>query len=254
MLSIDLNSDLGENTADRPVSDDEAMLGVVSSANVSAGFHAGDPAGIYQTLVAARDRGVTVGVHPGYRDYANFGREALAIDDATLQADVEYQLGALLGMAAGAGVPVRYVKPHGALYNTIARDEHLAEVVAHAIKAVDSSLVFLGLAGGVSVAVAERVGLPVAREAFADRAYEPTGDLVSRKKEGSVLHDPALVAERMLQLVHEGTITAIDGSVIHIEADSICVHGDSAGAVQMAAAVRAALTADGVEIAPFARA
>ena len=144
-----------------------------------------------------------------------------------------------------------YVKPHGALYNTIARDEHLAQVVTDAIKAVDPTLVFLGLAGGVSVEVAERSGLTVAREAFADRAYEPDGDLVSRKKPGAVLHDPDLVAERMLSLVHEQTITAIDGSRIRIQADSICVHGDSAGAIQMASAVRARLTAAGVEIASF---
>ncbi|NLA29724.1 MAG: LamB/YcsF family protein [Propionibacterium sp.] len=251
MTSIDLNSDLGENTADRPVSDDATMLNVVSSANVAAGFHAGSPAGIRQTLIAARDRGVVVGVHPGYNDYENFGRVALDIDDATLQAEVEYQLGALMGLAASVGVRVAYVKPHGALYNTIARDEHLAQVVTDAIKAVDPTLVFLGLAGGVSVEVAERSGLTVAREAFADRAYEPDGDLVSRKKPGAVLHDPDVVAERMLSLVHEQTITAIDGSRIRIQADSICVHGDSAGAIQMASAVRARLTAAGVEIASF---
>lgn len=251
-MRIDLNSDLGENTPDRIVADDDAMLRIVTSANVACGFHAGDPIGIRTTLEQARTHGVTVGAHPGYRDWENFGRTNVDIADATLQADVEYQLGALLGLATSVGVPVKYVKPHGALYNTIARDEHKAAVVAAAVKAIDSRLVFLGLAGGVSVTAAERAGLTVAREAFADRAYEPDGALVSRTKPGSVLHDPELVAERMLRLVRDGVITAVDGSDIRLGADSICVHGDSAGAVQMAQAVRARLTEAGINLAPFA--
>lgn len=251
-MRIDLNSDLGENTPDRIVADDDAMLRIVTSANVACGFHAGDPIGIRTTLEQARTHGVTVGAHPGYRDWENFGRTNVDIADATLQADVEYQLGALLGLATSVGVPVKYVKPHGALYNTIARDEHKAAVVAAAVKAIDSRLVFLCLAGGVSVTAAERAGLTVAREAFADRAYEPDGALVSRTKPGSVLHDPELVAERMLRLVRDGVITAVDGSDIRLGADSICVHGDSAGAVQMAQAVRARLTEAGINLAPFA--
>lgn len=251
MAHIDLNSDLGENSPDRVVADDASMLAIVSSANVCAGSHAGTPEGIRQTLVDARDRGVVVGVHPGYRDYENFGRVPMDIDDRTLQADIEYQVGALLGLAASVGVAVRYVKSHGALYNTIACDAHQAKVVAQAIRAVDPSLAFLALAGGISAQVAEDVGLTVAREAFADRAYEPTGHLVSRSVEGAVLHDPKLVAERMVSLVQDHTITAIDGSTVTVEADSICVHGDSAGAVQMAAAVRQTLLDNNVTIASF---
>ncbi|MFD2757925.1 LamB/YcsF family protein [Gulosibacter faecalis] len=253
MATIDLNSDLGENTPDRVVADDAEMLRIVTSANVACGFHAGNPVGIRATLAEAAAHGVTVGAHPGYRDYENFGRVAIDIDDATLQADVEYQLGALQGLAASVGVPVKYVKPHGALYNTIAKDAHQAKIVAAAIRAIDPSLVVLALAGGVSAEVSERAGLTVAREAFADRAYEADGSLMSRTKEGSVLHDPKLVAERMLGLVHDGVITAADGTQVRLQADSICVHGDSAGAIQMAASVRAELTAAGIELAPFAK-
>jgi UPF0271 protein len=253
MATIDLNSDLGENTPDRQVADDAAMLEIVTSANVAVAFHAGDPVGIRDTLTKARDHGVVVGAHPGYRDYANFGRVAVDIDDATLQADVEYQLGALQALAKSAGTEVKYVKPHGALYNTIAKDARQAKIVAAAVRAVDPNLVFLGLAGGVSVDVAERAGLTVAREAFADRAYEADGSLTSRTKEGAVLHDAELVAARMLRLVTDGTITAADGTEVHLGADSICVHGDSAGAISMAAAVRRVLTTQGIDLAPFAK-
>lgn len=252
MVSIDLNSDLGENTPDRQVADDPTMLRIVTSANVAAGFHAGNPAGIRQTLEDAAKHGVIVGAHPGYNDYENFGRTPLAVDYATLQADIEYQLGALLGLASSIGVDLKYVKPHGALYNAIVQDREQAKVLVNAIKAINPNLVFLGLSGGAAVEVAEKAGLRVAREAFADRAYMPDGSLMSRKEEGSVLHDAEQVAARMLQLVTEGTLLAADGSEIHVEADSICVHGDSKGAIDMAIAVREHLTAAGINLAPFA--
>ncbi|MFC4138703.1 MULTISPECIES: LamB/YcsF family protein [unclassified Microbacterium] len=252
MASIDLNSDLGENVPDRIVSDDESMLAIVTSANVSCGFHAGNPEGIRRTLAAAVAHGVTIGAHPGYRDYENFGRTKVVIDSATLQAHVEYQLGALAGLTKAVGGTVAYVKPHGALYNTIARDERQAKDVVAAIRAVDPSLVLLGLAGGVVLEVAERAGLAVAAEAFADRAYLPDGQLVSRTEEGSVLHDASAVAERMLRLAESGVIRAIDGTDVHVEAQSICVHGDSEGSIAMAAETRRLLEASGVTIAPFA--
>ncbi|MGB4138102.1 MAG: 5-oxoprolinase subunit PxpA, partial [Microbacterium sp.] len=189
MASIDLNSDLGENTPDRVVSDDESMLGIVTSANVSCGFHAGSPEGIRATLTAAVAHGVTIGAHPGYRDYENFGRVAVEIDPPALQAQVEYQLGAVAGLATAVGGRVVYVKPHGALYNTIAQDERQAAAVVSAIRAFDPRLVLLGLAGGVGLAVAARAGLAVAAEAFADRGYLPDGRLVPRSEEGAVLHD-----------------------------------------------------------------
>ena len=252
MTSIDLNSDLGENVADRIVSDDASMLRLVTSANVSCGFHAGSPEGIRETLAAAVQGGVVIGAHPGYRDYGNFGRTKVDIDSASLQAHVEYQLGALVGLAAAVGGRVSYVKPHGALYNTIARDERQSKAVVAAIRAIDPSLVLLGLSGGVVLDVAARAGLAVAAEAFADRAYQPDGQLVSRTEEGAVLHDPDAVAERMVRLASEGVIRAIDGTDVPVVAQSICVHGDSPGSVAMAAATKRMLQDAGITIAPFA--
>ncbi|MDT0156055.1 5-oxoprolinase subunit PxpA [Microbacterium sp. ARD32] len=252
MASIDLNSDLGENTPDRIVGDDAAMLEIVTSANVSCGFHAGSPEGIRSTVQAAARRGVVIGAHPGYRDHANFGRRNVEIDSATLQAHVEYQLGALIGLATAAGTTVAYVKPHGALYNTIARDERQAADVVAAVKAIDPSLVLLGLAGGVVLEVASKAGLQVAAEAFADRAYQPDGQLVPRSQEGAVLHDPTAVAERMVRFAETGMIRAIDGTDVRVEAQSICVHGDSAGAIAMAVETKRMLQQAGVTIAPFA--
>ncbi|MGW9159185.1 LamB/YcsF family protein [Microbacterium sp. NPDC055665] len=252
MTSIDLNSDLGENVADRIVSDDASMLRLATSANVSCGFHAGSPEGIRKTLAAAVEGGVVIGAHPGYRDYENFGRTRVDIDSATLQAHVEYQLGALMGLAAAVGGTVSYVKPHGALYNTIARDERQSKDVVAAIRAIDPSLMLLGLAGGVVLDVAERAGLTVAAEAFADRAYQPDGQLVPRTEVGAVLHDPTVVAERMVRLAADGVIRAIDGSDVPVTAQSICVHGDSPGSVAMAAQTRRMLQDAGITIAPFA--
>ena len=251
MASIDLNSDLGENTPDRIVGDDAAMLEIVSSANVACGFHAGSPEGIRTTLDAAVRNGVVIGAHPGYLDYENFGRTNVEIDSKTLQAHVEYQLGALEGLARAAGGAVAYVKPHGALYNTIARDERQAAAVVAAIRAIDPSLVLLGLAGGVVLEVASRAGLQVAAEAFADRAYLPDGQLVSRTQEGAVLHDAAAVAERMVRFAETGVIRAIDGTDVRVDAQSICVHGDSAGALAMATKTKRMLQQAGVTIAPF---
>ncbi|NJI58227.1 LamB/YcsF family protein [Microbacterium oxydans] len=252
MTSIDLNSDLGENVADRIVSDDASMLRLVTSANVSCGFHAGSPEGIRETLAAAVEGGVVIGAHPAYRDYENFGRTRLDVDSATLQAHVEYQLGALMGLAAAVGGTVAYVKPHGALYNTIARDERQSKDVVAAICAIDPNLVLLGLSGGVVLDVAERAGLAVAAEAFADRAYQPDGQLMSRTEAGAVLHDPAAVAERMVRLAADGVIRAIDGTDVPVVAQSICVHGDSPGSVAMAAETKRMLQDAGITIAPFA--
>lgn len=251
MTTIDLNSDLGENVPDRIVSDDDAMLGIVTSANVSCGFHAGSPEGIKHTVAEATDRGVIIGAHPGYDHYEGFGRRPMDVPAATLQAQVEYQIGALIGLATAVGGRVRYVKPHGGLYNTIVHDEAQARVVAAAVRAVDPSLVLLGLAGSVANRIAAEAGLTVAAEAFADRAYNPDGSLVSRTESGAVLDDPALVAARVLRLVETGEIEAIDGSTITVDAQSICFHGDSRGSIEMAQASRDILTDAGVSIAPF---
>ena len=251
MAVIDLNSDLGENVADRVVSDDAAMLEIVTSANVSCGFHAGSPEGIRETLAAAVRGGVVIGAHPGYRDYDNFGRTNVDIDSATLQAHVEYQLGALIALASAVGGRVAYVKPHGALYNTIAHDRAQAGAVIEAVQAVDGDLALVVLAGSPLAGWARDAGLSAIEEAFADRGYTPQGTLVSRREPGAVLHDAQAVAARMLQLVREGTVPAVDGSPVAVRADSICVHGDSPGAVAMARAVRERLQDAGVAIRPF---
>ncbi|AZT94188.1 LamB/YcsF family protein [Brevibacterium aurantiacum] len=250
--AIDLNSDLGENVPDRVVSDDAAMLDLVTSANVSCGFHAGSPEGIRETLAAATKGGVVIGAHPGYDDYEGFGRRPLDVPAATLQAQVEYQIGALLGLTAAVGGSVAYVKPHGGLYNAIVRDEAQAKVVVDAVKAVDSSLVFLGLAGSVANRVAAEAGLKVAAEAFADRSYNPDGSLVARTEPNAVLHDPQAVAARVLRLVQTGQVEAIDGSLVDVDAQSICFHGDSQGSIDMARAARELLESSGVRIAAFA--
>lgn len=251
-MTIDLNSDLGENVPDRVVSDDTAMLGLVTSANVSCGFHAGNPEGIRSTAAAATKGGVVIGAHPGYDDYEGFGRRPLDVPAVALQAQVEYQIGALLGLTTAVGGSVAYVKPHGGLYNAIVHDEAQAKVVVDAVKAVDDSLVFLGLAGSVANRVAAEAGLTVAAEAFADRSYNPDGSLVSRTEPNAVLHDPEAVAARVLRLVQTGQVEAIDGSLVDVDAQSICFHGDSQGSIDMARAARELLESSGVTIASFA--
>lgn len=251
MTTMDLNSDLGESLGAWPMGDDAAMLEIVSSANVACGFHAGDPAGILQTLRAAAARGVVVGAHVAYPDLKGFGRRNMDVSSADLVADVIYQIGALQGLAAAAGTCVRYVKPHGALYNTIAHDARQAHDVIAAIRAVNPQLALVALAGSPLVQWARDAGLRVVSEAFADRAYTPQGALVSRREKGAVLHDPEQIAQRMLRLAQEGVIEAVDGSVVRIEADSICVHGDSPDAVAIARQLRARLEAEGIAIASF---
>ncbi|THT99252.1 LamB/YcsF family protein [Lampropedia puyangensis] len=248
---MDLNSDLGESFGAWRMGDDATMLDVVTSANVACGFHAGDPAGILTTLRAAAARGVVVGAHVGYPDLVGFGRRNMDPSSAELVADVVYQIGALQGLAAAAGTRVRYVKPHGALYNTIAHDKRQADDVISAMLSIDSSLVLMGLAGTPVLQWAQDRGLATVAEAFADRAYTPQGTLVSRREKGAVLHDPQLVAQRMLRLVESGQIEAIDGSLVALKADSICVHGDSPGAVAMAQQVRVTLEVAGVALQSF---
>lgn len=251
-MQIDLNSDLGESFGAWRMGNDAAMLDIVSSANVACGFHAGDPAGILRTLKAAKARGVAVGAHVSYPDLQGFGRRSMDVASEDLIADVIYQLSALAGMAATVGTAVRYVKPHGALYNTIASDERQARDVITAIRKFNPELALVALAGSPLVGWAQDAGLRVIAEAFADRAYTPQGTLVSRREQGAVLHDAAEVAQRMLRLVREGTVLAIDGSVARVEAQSICVHGDSEGALEMARAVRDALERDGIKVSAFA--
>lgn len=252
MRMIDLNSDLGESFGAWRMGDDSAMLDVVSSANVACGFHAGDPAGILRTLRAAAERDIAIGAHVGYRDLVGFGRRDMDPTSEELIGDVIYQIGALKGLAAAAGTRVNYVKPHGALYNTIAFDTRQAADVIAAILAVDASLALVALAGSPLIAQARAAGLTVVAEAFADRGYTAEGALVSRREAGAVLHDPEVIAKRMVRLVQEGVLEAIDGTMAKVDAQSICVHGDSPGAVAIAQRLRSALQEAGVAIGPCA--
>ncbi|PQZ97314.1 hypothetical protein CQ010_11640 [Arthrobacter sp. MYb211] len=252
MTCIDLNSDVGESFGNWVMGDDAAIFRSVSSANVACGFHAGDPTGIAQTCRAAVSAGVTIGAHVGYRDLAGFGRRFLDCSATELADDVLYQLGALQSLARAAGSSIKYVKPHGALYNTIVHHEVHAQAVIDAIKAFGDDLPVLLLPGSVALAKAEAAGLRPVAEAFADRNYTPEGTLVSRREANAVLHDSVLVTENMIRLATEGTIKAVDGSIIQMPAESICVHGDTAGSVAMAAAVRAGLESAGVQIKSFA--
>lgn len=253
MTRIDLNSDLGEAFGSWEMGDDAAMLEVVSSANIACGFHAGDPSVARRTCAEAARRDVTIGAHVAYRDLPGFGRRFIDVAPSELTADVLYQLGALDAMARVAGTRIRYVKPHGALYNAIVHHEKQAAAVVEAITEFDDSLVLMGLPGGVVLRLAADAGLATVTEAFADRGYLPDGTLAPRSEPGAVLHDTDAVADRMLRLVTEGTLEAVDGSELRIGADSICTHGDSPGAVAMARAVRERLVDAGVTIRAFAR-
>jgi UPF0271 protein len=251
-VQIDLNADLGEGFGAWRLGDDEALLGIVTSANVACGFHAGDPVTMRRVCAAAAERGVAIGAQVGYRDLAGFGRRRIDIAAADLAADVIYQLGALDAFARAAGTRVRYVKPHGALYNTAADDPVQAGAIVAAIRAVDASWPVLGLPGSALADAASKTGLPFVAEAFADRAYTAAGRLLPRDQPGAVLTDARVVAARALEFARDRTVTAVDGTVVNVDAASVCVHGDTPGAVEIARAVRAELTGAGVHLAPFA--
>ena len=249
---LDLNADVGESFGAWTLGDDAAVLDVVTSANVACGFHAGDPLTLRTTCRYAAERGVVVGAQVAYRDLAGFGRRFMDVPPRELVADVIYQLGALMAMAEVEGTRVAYVKPHGALYNAVVHHEGQATAVVDAVVAVDSSLPILGLPGSRVLQLATEAGLRAVPEAFADRAYTPDGRLVPRGEAGAVLHDPAQVAARVVRLARDGLVTAVDGSDVEVRAESVCIHGDSPGAVAMARAVRVALERADVEIRPFA--
>ncbi|UXA17599.1 LamB/YcsF family protein [Mycobacterium sp. SMC-4] len=249
--TVDLNADLGEGFGVWQIGDDDAMLDIVTSANVACGFHAGDAATLARTCRSASERGVRIGAQVGYRDLAGFGRRFIDIEPDELIADVIYQIGALQALARAAGSTVTYVKPHGALYNAIVDHQEQAEAVATAVHATDPGLAVLGLAGSAFLGCAQRLGLRTFSEAFADRAYRPDGRLVSRREPGAVLTDAEQISHRVASMVRDGTVTAIDGSTIDIHVESVCVHGDSPGAVRIAEAVRRRLIHDGVVVAPF---
>jgi len=249
--TVDLNSDLGEGFGVWTLGDDDALLDLVTSANVACGFHAGDPDILRRVCAGAAERGVSVGAQVSYRDLAGFGRRRIDMEPDSLTNDVIYQIGALDGLARAAGTRVRYVKPHGALYNRVVHDDGQAGAVVAAILAYDPTLPLLGLPGSVVHRRAEAAGLTTVAEAFADRGYTAEGTLVPRSQPQAVQHDPELVAERVVRLVTTDQLTAMDGTELTLEAQSICVHGDSPNAVAMARAVRTGLEGAGVQLRSF---
>ena len=250
--SIDLNADVGESFGRWRLGDDEALLDLVTSANVACGFHAGDPATLVATCRTAVARGVVIGAQVGYRDLAGFGRRFVDVSAEDLYADVLYQLSALDGIARTVGGSVRYVKPHGALYNAVVHHERQAAAVVRAVSDHSPGLPVLGLPGSAFLTAATDAGLRAVPEAFADRTYTASGTLVPRSEPNAVLDQPTQVAARVVRLVTEGRVTANDGTEVEVHADSVCVHGDSPRAVDMARAVRDALAQAGVQLAAFA--
>ncbi len=248
--SVDLNADLGEGFGVWRLGDDDALLELVTSANVACGFHAGDPLTMRRVCAAAAARDVAVGAQVGYRDLAGFGRRRIDVAPDELAADVLYQVGALAACARAAGTEVRYVKPHGALYTTAAVDTRQADAVVSAV--ADVGLPLLGPPGSALSQACEGRGVSFVAEGFADRAYRTDGTLVPRGSPGAVVTDVSSVVERVLRMVRDRTVFAVDGSEVALEVDSVCLHGDTSGAVELARAVRSALTDDGVALVRFA--
>lgn len=249
---IDLNCDLGEGFGAWTMGDDEALIAIVTSASIACGFHAGDPGIMRRLCAAAAASGAAIGAHVGYRDLVGFGRRRIEIAPAELVDDIVYQIAALDGFARLAGERVRYVKPHGALYNTIAAEPEYARALAEAVRRYDPRLHVVGLAGSPGLREVAAAGLTTVAEAFADRAYTSDGQLVSRAKPGAVLHDVDVIASRCIRLARTGEVESIDGATVSVSAQTICVHGDTPGAVAIARQVRETLLAEGITLAPFA--
>ena len=246
--AVDLNCDLGESFGAWTLGADAEVLASVTSANIACGFHAGDPGIMKRTVRLAREAGVAVGAHPGLPDLAGFGRREMQVSGDEAHDLVLYQVGALAAVARAEGVRLDHVKPHGALYNMAARDRPLADAVALAVRSFDPSLVLFGLAGSMLIEAGEAAGLQVASEVFADRAYDADGRLVSRGSPGAVVHDPSAVVERAIAMVRDGAVTAVDGSRVPVRADTICVHGDTPGAADLARRLRRGLEGAGVAV------
>ncbi|MEV6318192.1 5-oxoprolinase subunit PxpA [Streptomyces sp. NPDC051776] len=249
---IDLNADLGEGFGRWSLTDDDGLLSVVTSANVACGFHAGDPTTMRRVCALAAERGVSIGAQVSYRDLAGFGRRPMDVPPEELADEIAYQIGALEVFARAGGARVTYVKPHGALYNRVVADEEQAAAVVDGVCLTGAALPVLGLPGSRLHAAAEKAGLPVVAEAFADRAYTADGTLVSRRLPGAVVSDPAAVIDRSVRLAVNGEVTALDGQRVTVRARSLCLHGDTPGATRLAQAVRAKLEAAGVRVRGFA--
>lgn len=251
MPVIDLNCDLGESFGAYKMGLDEEVLPYVTSANIACGFHGGDPMVMEQTVALCKKYGVRAGAHPGFPDLAGFGRRNMSLSPAEVKAGTMYQIGALSAFCKGAGIRLWHVKPHGALYNMAAKDYELAKAICQAIKEVDDSLILLALSNSEMLRAAKDTGLSAASEVFADRAYERDGSLVSRSRKGSMIEDEILAVNRVIRMAKEGVVEAIDGSVVSIEADSVCVHGDGVKALKFVKKIRNGLLEAGIEVKGF---
>ena len=242
-FSVDLNADLGEGSGQ-----DAELFDLISSANIATGFHAGDPSSMFDSICAAKEKGVVVGAHPSFADRENFGRKEIVVPTPELFAQLVYQLGAFQSVALAAGLRPNHVKPHGALYNMAVRDEKMAEAIGHAIMAVDSSLMLFAPANSAMERAARKAGVEIAREIFADRNYLNDGWLVPRTRPDALLHDPKQAAERVLRMLREGKVRSIEGRDVDVRGETICVHGDTPGAVDFARELRTQLESEGVKI------
>ena len=251
MATINLNADMGESYGRFTVGNDEEILKVINSASIACGFHAGGPAVMRNTVRLSARAGVAVGAHPSFADSTGFGRREINADPAEITALVVYQIGALAAIARAEGLKLQHVKPHGALYNMSVRRTDVADAIATAVALVDNSLIVVGLPGSELLGAAARLGLPVAAEGFADRAYEPDGSLTPRDRTNAVLTDPSVIAERAVRIARDRQVVARDGSVLTVQVETICVHGDTPGAAAIAAAVRSGLERAGVVVAPL---
>lgn len=249
-MQIDLNADVGESLGPWSMGDDAALIPLVTSVNVACGFHAGDPRTIERTIGLAVAAGAAIGAHPGYPDLVGFGRRDLAMTPADLEASIVYQVGAVAAFARAAGAELRHVKAHGALYNRAALDPDAAAAVARAVRRCSADLVLVGLAGSELLRAGTEAGLRVAAEAFPDRAYERDGTLRSRSLPGAVLTDSQAIADRAVRMARDGVVIAVDGSAVSLLANTLCLHGDTPGAVEHARAVRAALEVAGISVRP----
>jgi UPF0271 protein len=255
MKTIDLNCDLGEGFGAWEMGNDAAMIELATSVNIACGFHAGDADIMRHTVDLAKARGVSIGAHPGYRDLHGFGRRPMpGLKASEIENLIAYQIGALQAIATAAGHKVTHVKAHGAISNVACEDDMTAQAIANGIKSVDPSLIFVVLANSRLVKAGEAANLPMVHEVFADRAYEDDGSLVSRRKPGAVLHDPKMIAERVLRMIEEGNVVSVSGKVIKRRMDTVCIHGDTPGAVEIARGIRQMLKSGGIEVAPFKKA
>jgi len=248
MSRVDLNADVGESFGAYAIGHDRALMRSITSASVAAGFHAGDPGVLRETIGLARSHGVAVGAHPGFPDLLGFGRRDMKLTPREAEDLVLYQIAAVAGVAAAEGVALQHVKPHGALYNMAARDADLADALARATAAIDRRLILFGPPSSELLRAGRQLGLRVAAEVFADRAYEPDGSLVSRRKSGAVISDEGVVVARVIRMVRDRAVNAVDGSVLQLDVDTICLHGDTAGAGELAARLRAGLEGAGVTV------